>query len=51
MQSKENTRREKSKKKRKYHQPELIKIGKAVKLVQGLPSGKHSDGYTGYYWE
>ena len=34
-----------------YRSPEVVFIGKAIDLVQGLNYGKNNDGYTGYYFE
>ena len=32
-----------------YRTPQIIPIGKAIELLQG-GTGKHNDGYSGYYW-
>lgn len=32
-----------------YRSPQVIAVGKAINLLQG-GSGKHSDSYSGYYW-
>ena len=33
----------------RYQPPQLVPIGKATDLLQG-GSGKHTDSYSGYYW-
>jgi hypothetical protein len=32
-----------------YRPPQVIAVGKAIDLLQGY-SGKHTDNYSGYYW-
>jgi hypothetical protein len=35
---------------RSYRAPKVVAIGKATDLLQGLTSGKHFDGSSGYWW-
>ncbi len=33
-----------------YRAPKVLAIGKAVHLLQGTTSGKHTDGTSGWWW-
>ena len=48
--SETETRKLETSPKIQYRSPQVIAIGKAIDLLQGA-TGKHNDGYTGYYWD